>query len=61
MENKIKEFVTTRCLQVERKLAARLRREIDALARIVARTVKTMATKEELLSLQEQVEEWRRS
>lgn len=60
MDKKTREFVTERCRQVERKLANDLRHEIDALARTVARTVKTLATKEEVLDLQEQVEDLKR-
>jgi hypothetical protein len=60
MDREAKEFVAKRCLQVERKLAARLTREIEALARIIAKTVKTLPTKEDVLSLQEELDELRR-
>jgi hypothetical protein len=61
MDKETKRFVAERCLQVEQKLKTRLRHEIDALARIIAKTVKELATKEELLSLQEQVHDLKRS
>lgn len=61
MDKEIRRFVTKRCLQVERKLTVRLEREVGALARIVAKTVKTLPTKEDVISLQELVDELRRS
>ena len=61
MDTEVKQFVAKRCVQIERKLTLRLEREIAKLARMIATTVKELATKEEFLSLQEQVEDLKRS
>ena len=61
MDDNVKQFVTEQCLEVERKLADRLRRQIHGLARIIVKTVETLPTKEDVLGLQEQLDELRRS
>ena len=61
MDKELRQFVAERCFQMERKLTDRLRHETEALGRMVARTVKTLATKEDLLDLQERIEVLERS
>lgn len=58
MDKAIRQFVTASCLRVEQKLNARLRHEIDRIGQIIE---KTIAKKEDVQSLQEQIDELKRS
>jgi hypothetical protein len=58
MEKEVRQLVADRCLEVERRLSAQLRHEIDTLAQIIETTI---AKKEDVHRLQEQIDELQRA